>query len=64
MAPRPKFYVSKRRLQKQRPQPLKTVLGSILGEDVGFKENNTFLYDIQRYVSNDQVYSKLSGNKD
>jgi hypothetical protein len=32
--PRPELFVSKRRLQKQRPQPLKTVLGSIPGEDV------------------------------
>jgi hypothetical protein len=40
----------------------KTVLGSSPGEDVGFRDN--FSYDIQRYVSNDQAYGKLSGNKD
>jgi hypothetical protein len=41
---------------------LKTVLGSCPGEDVGFRDN--FTYDIQRYISNDQAYGKLSGNKD
>jgi hypothetical protein len=40
----------------------KTVLGSSLGEDVGFGDN--FFCDIQRYVSNDHAYGKLSGNKD
>jgi hypothetical protein len=33
-APRPKFFVSKRRLQKQRLQPRKVALGSCHGEDV------------------------------
>jgi hypothetical protein len=44
----------------------KTILGSSLGEDVGFRNNsnNNFFYVIQRYVSNDQAYNKLSGNKD
>jgi hypothetical protein len=41
----------------------KTVLGFSLGEDVGFRDNNFFYY-IQGYVSNDQAYGKLSGNKD
>jgi hypothetical protein len=41
-----------------------TVLSSSLGEDVGFGDNKTFFYDIHRYVSNDQAYGKLSGNKD
>jgi hypothetical protein len=39
-----------------------TVLGSSLGEGVGFRDN--FFYDIQLYVSNDQAYDNLSGNKD
>jgi hypothetical protein len=42
----------------------KTVLGSNLGEDVVFMDNNVFFYDIQRYVSNDHAYGKLSSNKD
>jgi hypothetical protein len=33
-APRPKLFVSKRRLQKQRPETRETVLGSIAGEYV------------------------------
>jgi hypothetical protein len=33
-APRPKLFVSKRRLQEQRPQPQKSVLGSSPGENV------------------------------
>jgi hypothetical protein len=32
--PRPRLFVSKRRLQKQRPEPRKIVLGSIPSEDV------------------------------
>jgi hypothetical protein len=37
----------------------KSVLGSSFGED-GFRDNNfSFIY-----VSNDQAYDKLSGNKD
>jgi hypothetical protein len=40
----------------------KSVLGSRPGEDFGFRHN--FSYDIQRYVSSDQAYGKLSGNKD
>jgi hypothetical protein len=104
---RPKLYVSKRRLQKQRPQPRKTVLGSSPDEDI-FCSSETkhdrrtaprqnlfvsarklqelrshtrklswvrvsvkvlglgipnFSCDIQRYVSNDQVYGKLSSIK-
>jgi hypothetical protein len=39
----------------------KTALGSSLGEDVGLG-NNCF-YDIKRYVSSDQAYDKLLGNK-
>jgi hypothetical protein len=39
------------------------VLSSSPSEDVGFKKNN-FSGDIQRYVSNDQAYDKLSVNKD
>jgi hypothetical protein len=31
--PRQKLFVSKRRLRKQKSQPQKTVLGSIIGED-------------------------------
>jgi hypothetical protein len=27
-------------------------------------DNNVFFYDIQRYVSNDHAYGKLSSNKD
>jgi hypothetical protein len=42
----------------------KTDLSWSLGEDVGHRDNNNFLYCIQRYVSNDQVYGKLSGNND
>jgi hypothetical protein len=61
-SPRPKLFVLTRRLQKQRPQPRKTVLVSSLGED-GFRDNFFFCY-IQRYVSNDQAYDKLFGNKD
>jgi hypothetical protein len=64
-ATRPMLFVSKRRLQKQRPEPQKTVLGSSLGEDVVFRDNNdNFFYDIQQYISNDQTYGKLFGNKD
>jgi hypothetical protein len=43
---------------------LKTVLVSSLGEEVGFRDNNSFFCDFQRYVSNDQAYDNLSGNKD
>jgi hypothetical protein len=39
----------------------KTVLGSSLGEDVGFRDNNNLFYDIQRYVSNDQAYAEAFG---
>jgi hypothetical protein len=33
-APRPELFVTARRLQEQRPQPERTVLGSSHGEDV------------------------------
>jgi hypothetical protein len=45
----------------------KSVLGSSFGEEVGFRDNDNFFYDIQLYVSNvanDQAYCKLSGNDD
>jgi hypothetical protein len=40
----------------------KTLLGLSPDEYVGFKVSVS--YDIERYVSNDQGYDKLSGNKD
>jgi hypothetical protein len=40
----------------------KTVQSTILGEDVGFRDN--FFYGIQQYISNDEAYGKLLGNKD
>jgi hypothetical protein len=40
----------------------KSALGSSFGEHVGFGDNYKFFCDIQRYVSNDQAYGKLSGN--
>jgi hypothetical protein len=40
---------------------LKTVPGSSL-DDVRFRDND-FFHDIQRHVSNDQAYGRLSGNK-
>jgi hypothetical protein len=43
----------------------KTALGSSLGEDVEFRDdNNNNFYDIERCVSKYQVCGKLSGNKD
>jgi hypothetical protein len=107
-AQRTKLFVSARRLREQRPQPRKSVLGSSPGEgDFCSSETKhdrttaqrTKLFvsarrlqelrsqtrklswvrvsvkilglgiiiifcDIQRYVSNDQAYDKLSGNKD
>jgi hypothetical protein len=43
----------------------KTAQISNLCEYFRFRDNNfiIFLYDIQRYVSNDQAYYKLSDNK-
>jgi hypothetical protein len=41
----------------------KTVLDSSPGEDVEFRNNN-FSSDIQRYLSNNQAYDKLSGDED
>jgi hypothetical protein len=40
MAPKPELFVSKRRLQKQKPQPRKTALGSSPDED-GFSNLET-----------------------
>jgi hypothetical protein len=59
--PRTKLFVSVGRLQEQMLKirklswvrfPVKIVLGIII------------FYDIQRYVSNDEAYDKLSDNKD
>jgi hypothetical protein len=40
----------------------KSILVSRPSKDVGFRD--IFSCDIQRYVSNDQAYGKLSGNED
>jgi hypothetical protein len=40
----------------------KTAMCSRPGEDVMFRDSKNFSYDIQRCVSNDQAYDKLSGN--
>jgi hypothetical protein len=45
MAPRTKLFLSKRRLQKQRPEPRKNVLGSSLGEEFGFTDNFSFIFN-------------------
>lgn len=33
----------------------KTVLGSCLGEDIGFGDNYNFFYDIQRHIPSNQA---------
>jgi hypothetical protein len=43
---------------------LKTALGSSLCEDAELRDSNDFFCDIQRYVSYDQAYYKLLGDKD
>jgi hypothetical protein len=62
MARKQKLFVSARRLQEhmshnQNPSWFR-VLVKMLSSGV------IFSYDIQQYVSNDQAYGKLSGNKD
>jgi hypothetical protein len=64
------LFVSATLLQEQRLQPRETVTGSSPDENVAFRDdddddnNNNNSYDIERYVSNDQAYGKLSSNKD
>jgi hypothetical protein len=42
----------------------KSVLGSNLGNDDGFRDSNTFLHDFQQYLPNDRAYGRISASKD